>query len=926
PFWENCQAIGDFKGHNTKQPKDVSVKLAYTKAALIVGIKAMVPEESRQSVAEARTLRYAYSGESVEFMLDATGSGDNYFHFIAGIGGMTYFARREQNGYVASTVKNCQWKSAVFTSKDFWSVEIEIPYYSLEIDASNLATGKNWLLNAVHNHYEVSSKRLLSSTATGFVHSPGNFLQFERPQCDLSFYCCKLVRGNVKSGMKSGKAVHEMSFNVVNGSGRDVSAKLELLFSRDYMTKPFVSNYGYTKNIPASSSMEKTLNVSFDEAGNYKGVATLRDRASNAIICREFFDYNVNFAPLKLTLIDPHYRNAIFESQKLDKVRYTIELLEKTVPEGATIATGIKCGDNKNGFQGIGRGYPAASKIDVEFPVSQLPYGRMEIYAVLNDKAGWPMGEIRVPLRKLPFKTGEVWRGKDGFWRSEGKKFFILSSWGVSDTSFLPEYSVVLPVDKELNRGHRFFSRSTMFGISKLRAALKKEGASNEVLKGYREQVRKAKDNPDLFAYYLCDEPDCFGYTATMLEPVADAVADEDPYHPVLISTGSAGVVSYLKCGELNGFHCYPFPKQGTSMNQFNKIVALMDRAMAVKSQHAGPEQDIIYLHQGFNYGDVGTSTMNRVPTYEEYRNQNFMSFVLGAKGLLHYNRTEENYPELYYGLPELLKEEKLVGERAVVQNKAKEQLRADKAGIRSLVTQGDNGEYWLIVCNVSNDPCSASLTFAPFGTEEFTVLSEERKLAKSGTIVEKFTPYQVHIYTNAKSLPKLKSLAEITGTIEAMYAKLQKPGNLAWQRYEEQTLRVTASSNFMGLKRDTQALWHITDGITSGKPGTRPHGGDILTFKDKTPNQCPDHVQLEFKKPITAGKVVLYPVNNSLKDYEIQVKKDGAFVTVATVKDAKGDCQTVSFAPVKTDCVRLLVTATNGPNTWIYEMEVYEK
>ena len=84
--------------------------------------------------------------------------------------------------------------------------------------------------------------------------------------------------------------------------------------------------------------------------------------------------------------------------------------------------------------------------------------------------------------------------------------------------------------------------------------------------------------------------------------------------------------------------------------------------------------------------------------------------------------------------------------------------------------------------------------------------------------------------------------------------------------------------------------------------------------------------MQLEFKKPITAGKVVLYPVNNSLKDYEIQVKKDGAFVTVAAVKDAKGKCQTVSFEPVKTDCVRLLVTANNGPDTWLYEMEVYEK
>ncbi len=341
----------------------------------------------------------------------------------------------------------------------------------------------------------------------------------------------------------------------------------------------------------------------------------------------------------------------------------------------------------------------------------------------------------------------------------------------------------------------------------------------------------------------------------------------------------------------------------------------------------SGMLQDVIYMHQGFNYGDFGADD-NRVPSFGELRNQNLMALILGAKGLFHYNRTEMQYPELYLGLPELVKELKMVGEQAIIHPDAPESVVSDHAALRTLAKLNDRGYYWILVCNASYKKADAKFKFLPCAGKELRVLSENRTVSVdgAGVIADSFSPWQVHVYTNQSDLPGLKTLAAINTEIEAAYAALKKTGNLAWQRFEGEVLNVKASSNkFSGTHADS-TLWHLTDGFTEGEPAVSRHGYGILHYCDSTPDQFPDWVEYDFKQPQTIGRVVIYPVEDAVKDFQVQVWKNNAFVTVKEVKNFSGKMVGVTFSPVRTARLRLVVTAGRGSYTRIYEMEVYAK
>jgi hypothetical protein len=71
---------------------------------------------------------------------------------------------------------------------------------------------------------------------------------------------------------------------------------------------------------------------------------------------------------------------------------------------------------------------------------------------------------------------------------------------------------------------------------------------------------------------------------------------------------------------------------------------------------------------------------------------------------------------------------------------------------------------------------------------------------------------------------------------------------------------------------------------------------------------------------------VVIYPVANSVKDVDIQLWVDNAWKSVNSIKNADGNRHEITFAPHKTDKVRVVVNATRGANVKISEIEVYEK
>lgn len=922
--WAEARVYDNFTVMQAEQKalRRTELRILHSDSAIILGFKAFVPADRLADEDTARK-KSVFGTDCVEFMLDPDGGSDNYFHFIVNSINSRYEASREQGGFVGDSSWRCDWRSAVQRYEQYWCAEIELPYSSLELNQDSV---QNWSFNAVRESYNLDqgSQEVSSMARGGSTHSAAYFQKLQKPALDLSAHLWQMSLADLQQKILDGQLQVTGKGAIRNLSEQQRSIKAELSFFSEQGQR-FLSTVNYVaKPLEAFELLWPPLQL--PEPGQFKAAITLRELESNRILSRRHFDLELNYVPMSITLEDPHYRQAIFATQNLKQINYRVDInLPAEQTAGQKLLSGIRDPQSKKLL--LSKQSNAGEHNYFSFKAEELPDGDWEVFAQLTGGQNSSDNECATRLRKLPYKKNEVWRGKDGNWYVDGKKVFLLTNWTAGEAGLLPEFNVSFKHGGKYT--NMFFNERTGFSFgAAFWRRLKAEGATPKTLELYRERTREAKDDPNLFGHYLIDEPDCGGYTRELFVSIAKVLEDEDPYHPIIISTGSAGVINYPDCGEINGFHCYPRPvlKQ-PPMSNFRKIVVLMDKARDFFAS-SPIKQSITYLHQGFNYGDCADRN-TRIPSYEEYRNQNILSFVLGAVGLLHYNRTVEQYPELYLGLPHLIKEQKLVGEQAVIQPDAQQQPQSSNSQLRLMGKANEDGSFWLLAASVSEEPLEAEISWTLWPDKEVHVLSEARQARFiNSRLKESFAPFEVRVFTDSRlaAQAQLKTVSEINAIIEAEYARLAKPGNLAYQRFEGERLQVNASSNLYGSRREDNVLWHLCDGFTEGPVGKGTHASGIITYCDNTPDELPDWVELEFHEEVDMGRVRLYPVENSLLDYQLQVKKDGEYITVADIKGADGAMLEHSFKPVRAKSLRLFITANRGKNSKLYEIEVYEK
>lgn len=925
--WQTAPKYSDFIVMQTSQAarRRTELQILHTDTAIIFGLTAYIPADLLPTPEEARKAK-VYSTDCVEIMVDPTGGSDSYFHFIVNSVNMRFERSCEQGGYVGNSHWQADWRSAVHRDQDFWSAEIELPYQSLELSG---ADHPFWSFNAVRESYRLPEghAEVSSLAAKGVTHTAESFRRLQAPGVDLSPYLWQVGLPNQRQAIVDGQLLVTLDSRVANLGPRDQDVKIEAVLTgaNGFLVQAAVM----TTMVAGAENVVQFPALQVPSPGLCQGSITVRNRAQNRILSRKRFTRELAFVPMSITLEDPHYRQAIFATQQLEHVRYQVAIHQEIDQAGFRLRSGIRAG--QGGQVLCEQTVIPRQRQEFAFPVSAVPDGRWEVFAELQDlrrqqgAAAAPAAAAATPLRKLPYQKNEVWRGKDGNWYVDGQKFFLLSSWGTGDVSRGSDFSVIFKAADD-PRPIMYYNTKTGFGFgAAFRARLKQDGATPEVLETYRERARAAKDDPLLFGHYLIDEPDCAGFTSEVFTRIAEAIADEDPYHPIVISTGSGGIVEYLDCGEINGFHCYPRPVVGQPMSNFRKIVVLMDKWRAHWAG-ATPTQSIAYLHQGFNYGDCGLRD-SRVPSYEELRNQNILALILGSVGLLHYNRSELQYPELYLGIPALVAEQKIIGEEAVIHPDAEPAPRASHADLRLLGKANPDGSYWLLACNATETEAEYEVTWPVLADSSLQVLGENRRRpTAAGRFRDRFTPFQARVYTTSRKAFALPSISQVNEDIEAEYARRVKPGNLVYQRFEQQRVQVRASSNKFNSGRPDNCLWHVTDGVCGGVVAKNGHSNGIITYCDATPNQAPDWLEIEFPASVKVSRVVLYPVENSLFEYEIQARQNGEYVTLARVSQADGDEQAVRFPVTETAVLRLLVTATRGPETRLYEWEVYEQ
>jgi len=450
--------------------------------------------------------------------------------------------------------------------------------------------------------------------------------------------------------------------------------------------------------------------------------------------------------------------------------------------------------------------------------------------------------------------------------------------------------------------------------------SLHSERLSDEDAALCRKWAREKREHPKLFGYYLSDEPEGSNIQTAVLERAYEVISDEDPYHPIVISNDSLhGLHAYARCADINGLHPYPVILKDRRVNSLEKVVKFLEDSVEA-FQNSPHKQTIAYLHQGFNYGDYG-AVNSRIPTYVEFRNQDLLALICGANGFLQFNRMVAHYPELSIGMPHLTKELAYLGPIALAPTSAI-RPEASAAHVQMLVKEYD-GQTYLLACNADMHTRQLTIRLPGIEADALQVISEGRSVAlDAGALTDRFDAYEVHVYTTSGQKPDLLTVAQIRQQIDEANARRRKPGNLALQMFEGDGVVVTASSNQADkFRRADTGLWHVVDGVID-----KLDRDGNLTWQDKTDNQGPDWLEIRLPQARRVGRVVVYPFEKSLQDYAVQVYAHGQWQNVDQVAGQNADRIVHRFAPVTTDRVRLLVTATHGPRAKVTEVEVYEQ
>ena len=892
--WSNAAKFNKFVYHNTKNAAPAcEAMLLYDSKGIYVGFN--VPFENGNPP-RAKITKHdgrVFTDDSVELMIAPSKGRDCYAHFTVNSIGTIADAYADQGGFVSDSKWNGNITVKTFVGKDFWSVEMFVPYSTLELGDG---AADSWGFNFCRNLS--TPLRYSSVLPNGEYHVSGAFVDVKGfDKYDFANYEWRITPPQITVSRKGENFVCSTEVKLANNGKKTGSVILDVTLSGADIAAA-EANLSLAPNGTTTMKMSEMI---VRKAGSYKATVTLADPVTRKNFVRRSFPLEVKFNPINLSMLDPHYRNAIFASMNLDKVRYAVTAADKNA---FPLTTGIVDEKGKTVFsKTLTRGGI------VEFPADKLAYGKYTIVAESNGN------NVTMPLRKLEPQVNEVWRDKQGFWRANGKRFFMISEWGnvpVPGVNLSNMYSV---------KNSRYLDMAMMTRKHAVYKELRKNSISLAAEKAIRESIAGNTRDEKLFARYFSDEPEIMGTTVSAAAQAAAIVRDVDPYHPLVVSNNSvAGMLDYAECSEINGLHCYPNPDKGETRPGFGRIVAFMDQVRNMNDQL--PEQrkqSIFYLQQGFNYGDWGRLN-SRIPTFDEVRTQFLMTVIMGGRGIMFWNRSSTHYPELYIGMPEVGREFAALHD-ILCEDDQPGALTQGK--LRTMIKR-HNGKLWIFAVSTQKAPFDYEFNFPELKNQKLTVWREGRFItAENGKFADKFNNFDVHIYTNDLAADNMERVAEVEKLIAEANAQRRKPGNLAFQMLEHDFLQFRSSSNFWLQGRHDNTLWHVSDGVDQGAKALT-YDNNRTYFKDNTPGKVPDWIEMEFPKPVKAKKVVVSGIKNALRDYEVQILKNGKFVTVGSIKDAKLDRNEFVFPEEEFKVLRVFVTRNNGKYTQIAEIEVY--
>jgi hypothetical protein len=302
---------------------------------------------------------------------------------------------------------------------------------------------------------------------------------------------------------------------------------------------------------------------------------------------------------------------------------------------------------------------------------------------------------------------------------------------------------------------------------------------------------------PNLLAWAQKDEPDLINHDPN---PAVNIDIYQNwkaigPSKPVWINFAGPGITTagadyrqWVKGGDWVASDWYPI--NWNRLNNINFTGQAIDKLR--KDANGVPKKYMAYIESSWQKLNVGT----RGPTPDEFRGSVWHAIMHGAGGIIYFPQVVPNVTVgggfSYDGTPadvaaEMTRVNAQVQSYARIlnddQNPASRSLTSSNTAIEATWRVVERGDFYFVL-NQSRNPISnvpLSILGLPAGITALNVVGENRtELLVGGTIIDDFTPWQVHVYTTAAltaaEVPEPASAGLLAAAVTAW--ALRRPGS----------------------------------------------------------------------------------------------------------------------------------------------------
>jgi cellulose/xylan binding protein with CBM9 domain len=632
--WQKAVAMKDFtelKDKSLSADKTVA-KITFDDEAFYIGVEAEEKDMARVKKALESSQKGPWGTDLIEVFIDFNNDNKSYYQFVANVKGQKYLSayksmRKRKNW-------DCKWSAAGKLYKDKWTLEIKIPYSSLDLSKIPV---REMGINICRTSMSKPNRNSAWSFPSGSFHNISKFGKVKgfKPEklksfmFDIASLSWKYGKAGATFKNNSGRDVNlGIKFTALASDGRKISSKSSNVSIKSDKTANVVlplplKNDGLYRLSVAAVDDKGILRVaSQNKAIKISGASLFKFYGS------EYDFYTRDKVAKVRCLIDADAKKC-----KTLKLNWQLSLNNKTVLNDKNMSV-------KSGFNYW------------ELPLNKLKNGNYQLMIELVENAKVIVSD-KSTFKKLAPAKQEVRINRWGrFLVQNGKPFLMygfydhtmgqgkLKSWEavLDDTKkahcnahmvYMGNNPVVHKdagryLDAAAERGQKIWVHlSGMFAwhIKKYAKRKSRYFSEAEAMKGLREVVLKYKDHPALIGWCTLDEPGNRPhiFTKEIVKKYYDEVKKLDPHHPCALSHITHLGESKIY-GESTDLAFIPFLPRGGRYDYLFQELWNIGKPIITNSP---------------SYGGVGNR--KHEPTPSEQRIAMYKGLILGARGICTY-------------------------------------------------------------------------------------------------------------------------------------------------------------------------------------------------------------------------------------------------------------------------------------------------